>query len=263
MLYKLSEGTAARRRVLVGVLVDATDGFTPETGEAAGQPQLSKNGGAWANTTATLVSIGNGRYYVELTAAELDTVGRIAVRYKSAATREYQTEGLSVVAFDPYTSGSTPASAAEVWASVTRTLTQSAAQVAATVAGQTITVFRGDDLSIAITGLGNLGTPTKVWFTAKAVGQDVADTAAELAVDTGGLRTVHAVAQTTTNGSVVVNDATAGNITVTVAAVASLNLVPGTYTYDIQVLKSSPAVAVLTISSGTFVISTDITKAVS
>lgn len=262
MLYKVSEGTAARRRVYVGPLFDATDGFTLETGEAAGQPQLSKNGAAFANTTATLVAIASGLYYVELTAAELDTVGKIAVRYKSAATREFQVVH-EVVAFDPYTAGSAPASAAEVWANATRTLTQSASQVAATVAGQTITVFRGDDLSIAITGLGNLGTPTKVWFTAKPLGQDVADSAAELAVNTSGLQVIHGTPQTAGNGDVVVDDATAGDITVTVAAVASVNLVPGTYTYDIQVLKSLPAVAVQTISSGTFVVSQDITIAVS
>lgn len=83
-----SESTAARRRFDV-FLVDATDGLTPETGEAAGQPQISKNGGAWSNTTATLTAIGNGAYYVELTATELDTLGGVQVRYKSANTAEF------------------------------------------------------------------------------------------------------------------------------------------------------------------------------
>jgi len=36
--FFLSESTAARMRVFLH-LVDATDGLTPETGEAAGQPQ--------------------------------------------------------------------------------------------------------------------------------------------------------------------------------------------------------------------------------
>lgn len=100
LLFQLSEATAAQRRVPLH-LVDATDGITPETGEAAGQPQISKNGGAFANTTATLTAIGNGAYYVELTATELNTVGFIVVRYKSAATAEAQVAG-QVVAFDPY-----------------------------------------------------------------------------------------------------------------------------------------------------------------
>lgn len=92
-LYVLSEGTAARRRFPI-YLVDATDGITPETGEAGGQPQISKAGGAWANTTATLTDIGNGAYYVELTATELNTLGMIQVRYKSAATAEFNMDGL-------------------------------------------------------------------------------------------------------------------------------------------------------------------------
>lgn len=100
--FQLSEATAARRRVPIH-LVDQTDGITPETGEAAGQPQLSKNGASFSNTTATLTAIGNGAYYVELTAAELDTVGFGIVRYDSANTAEAQV-AFQVVSFDPYDS---------------------------------------------------------------------------------------------------------------------------------------------------------------
>jgi len=78
------------------------DGLTPETGEAGGQSQISKVGGAWANTTATLTAVGNGHYYVELTATELDTLGYFAIRYKSAATAEFNMDG-QVVAFDLFT----------------------------------------------------------------------------------------------------------------------------------------------------------------
>lgn len=132
-LYKQSEATAARRRFplfLVG-----TDGLTPATAEAAGQPQLSKSGAAFVNTTATLVAIANGQYYVELTAAELDTLGLIQVRYKSAATAEFAMDG-QVAAFDPYDAAGLGLSrvdaaittrsshtAADVWTSATRTLT--------------------------------------------------------------------------------------------------------------------------------------------
>lgn len=91
-LYVQSEGTAARRRFPV-YLVDATDGITPETGETGGQPQISKVGGAWSNTTATLTAIGNGAYYVELTAAELDTLGSFQIRFKSANTAEFNLDG--------------------------------------------------------------------------------------------------------------------------------------------------------------------------
>jgi hypothetical protein len=100
MIFLLSEGTAAERRFPI-YLVDATDGLTPETGEAAGQPQISKNGAAFGNTSATLTAVGNGSYYVELTAAELDTLGMIQVRYKSANTAEFAAPA-RVVAFDPF-----------------------------------------------------------------------------------------------------------------------------------------------------------------
>ena len=70
--------------------MDATDGITPENGEAGGQPQLSVAGAAWGNTANTLVLIGNGRYYVELAEAEVTEDDRtvIETRYKSANTAE-------------------------------------------------------------------------------------------------------------------------------------------------------------------------------
>ena len=97
-IYVQSEGTAARRRFPV-YLVDATDGLTPETGENGGQPQISKVGAAFGNTTATLTAVGNGHYYVELTTTELNTLGYFAIRYKSANTAEFNMDGL-VVAID-------------------------------------------------------------------------------------------------------------------------------------------------------------------
>jgi hypothetical protein len=103
LLMQVDEATAARRRIPVH-LVDATDGITPETGEAAGQPQVSKVGDttpAWTNTTATLTAIGNGAYYLEFTVGEVDTIGVGMLRYKSANTAEFQI-AFQVVSFDPY-----------------------------------------------------------------------------------------------------------------------------------------------------------------
>lgn len=99
-LFQQSEATAAQRRVYLH-LVDATDGITAETGEAAGQSQISTNGAGFGNTSATLTAVGNGLYYIELTAGELGTVGVIAIRYKSAATAEAQVLA-QVVPWDPY-----------------------------------------------------------------------------------------------------------------------------------------------------------------
>lgn len=91
--FRQSEPNATFRHFYV-FLVDATDGITPEVGEAGGQPQISTNGGGFGNTAAVLVAIGNGAYYVVLTAAEVATLGWILVRYKSANTAEFDAPGV-------------------------------------------------------------------------------------------------------------------------------------------------------------------------
>ena len=88
---KKNEATAALRRMYFHC-VDATDGITPETGEAGGQPQISYPGAeAFSNTgIGVLVALGNGRYYAELTQAVTNIADRSVIegRYKSANTAE-------------------------------------------------------------------------------------------------------------------------------------------------------------------------------
>jgi hypothetical protein len=97
-----NQATAAKRRVFFDCR-DATDGLTPETGEAGGQPQISTNGGSWTNTgIGVLVAIGNGRYYAELTQSAVATAGDlIETRFKSANTVETPGDSVQVVAFNP------------------------------------------------------------------------------------------------------------------------------------------------------------------
>lgn len=103
-----SEPTAARRRVYFH-LVDATDGITAETG-VTGTGYLSKNGAAPAATSGSLVEIDAtnmpGRYYIELTAGEVDTIGTVVLRFKSAATAEMVAQA-TIVSYDPYAAAST------------------------------------------------------------------------------------------------------------------------------------------------------------
>lgn len=102
ILVQQSEATATLRRMYFHC-VDATDGISAEVGENGGQPQYSLNGGGWGNTANTLVAIGNGRYYVEMSAgAEVNAVGIIEGRYKSAETAESVGTTLQVVPYDPY-----------------------------------------------------------------------------------------------------------------------------------------------------------------
>lgn len=93
-----NESTATLRRIYF-FCVDATDGITPETGEAGGQPQLSINGAAWANSTNVLVAISDGHYYLEISQTETNIAVQsiIRSRYKSANTTE--TEGSTAQIF--------------------------------------------------------------------------------------------------------------------------------------------------------------------
>ena len=96
---KQNEATAARRRVPV-LLVDITDGFTPETAITAPTVNISKNGATVAAGAGTFTEIGNGQYYYEFTAGEVDTLGWIAFNLeKATVTRDYNAV-IQVMAYD-------------------------------------------------------------------------------------------------------------------------------------------------------------------
>jgi len=101
--FQNSEGTPARRHIYLH-LVDGTDGITAETG-LTGVGRISKNGATTAATSGSLVEIDStnmpGRYYIILTATELNTDGMVEVRYKAAACAEGVARG-QVVPWDPY-----------------------------------------------------------------------------------------------------------------------------------------------------------------
>jgi hypothetical protein len=100
-LVKAGETTAARRRVHFDIR--GTDGITPVTDAAGGQPQISVNDAAWTDTgIGVLVAIGNGRYYAELTAGTVGSGGTwVETRYKGASTAETPGDSAQVVGFDP------------------------------------------------------------------------------------------------------------------------------------------------------------------
>lgn len=150
--------------------------------------------------------------------------------------------------------------AAEVWAAATRTLTQSAASVAAVVSGSNITAQRGDSLSISLTGLGDISTRTKLWFTVKT-GTTVADTASTVQIEeTAGLLYLNGAAGTSGNGVITVTDAATGALTITLQEADTANLTIGDYVYDVQVLTAAGAVSTLT--AGIFIVSADVTRSI-
>jgi len=142
--------------------------------------------------------------------------------------------------------------AAEVWASATRTLTQSAAQVAAIVDGSEITVVNYASIIIALTGLGNLTGDTQIWFTVKGLTTHT-DAEAILQIGyVGGLLYLNGAAPimpiTAEDGELAVDNAANGDITITLSFdAAALLLAVTDLHYDIKALNATAeTIAVLT-----------------
>lgn len=150
--------------------------------------------------------------------------------------------------------------AAAVWAYTPRTLTQTAAAVASVMAGTSLTITRGDTLSATLTGLGNITGYANLWFTVKWATSDL-DAAAIIQIDTDtGLLTVNGAAATAGNGSITVDDATAGDITIALEASVTDDLTPATgLVYDVQWQSGT---SIYTLTSGVAVVSADVTRAV-
>jgi len=154
----------------------------------------------------------------------------------------------------------------EEWTYTSRTLTQSAASVAAAVEGDIINIQRGDTLSAALTDIGALTGYVSLDFTVKASKTD-ADTAAILLIrlnatgtDDGLLYLNGAAAATAANGSITIDDAASGDITIALAAAETDDLVPASNLYyDIQMIT---ATAVTTLSEGRCNISGDVRRAI-
>jgi hypothetical protein len=96
---KQSEATAARRRIPV-LLVDITDGFTPEVGVVTPTINVSKNGATVATGAGSWTEIGNGQYYYEFTAGEVDTLGWISVNIEKATVSRDYNAVIQVMAYD-------------------------------------------------------------------------------------------------------------------------------------------------------------------
>lgn len=155
--------------------------------------------------------------------------------------------------------------AADIWAYTTRTLTTPLASVESTVTNTTVTMYRGDVFNQAFTGLGALGTWTKVYLTIKK--SDVRDEQANVQImltnPSGigdGLTRLNARTATLAWASITVDDANAGDITVFLDESATRALEPGEYDFDIQYVNSAGS---STRAAGTWTVNGDVTRAIS
>ena len=150
-------------------------------------------------------------------------------------------------------------SPAGIWAYASRTLTQAAASVVASVTGSDIVCQRGDSLSVSLTDCGALTGYSKVYFTVKRDTAD-ADTAAIIQIEkTAGLKYINGAAGTPANGTLTIDDEATGDITVALDEVETAKLDPGAYSYDVQVVRTAGSVSTLT--AGTFEVAADVTRA--
>jgi len=98
---KQSDADAAHRRIPV-LLVDITDGFTPELGVTAPTINVSKNGATPAAGAGTWVEIGNGQYYYQLTTGEVDTLGWVSLNIEKATVSRDYNSIVQIMAYDPF-----------------------------------------------------------------------------------------------------------------------------------------------------------------
>jgi len=155
--------------------------------------------------------------------------------------------------------------ATAVWLNGERTLTQAAASVVSAVTGTTITVYRGARWSISLTGLGDISSRTKLYFTVKANKTEQEDASALLKIEeTIGLQVFNGSSTVTpAHASLTVDNESTGAVTIVVdedAGTADLTPQDG-YAYGIRQITADGPNDVS--EGGTFNIEANTTRAVS
>jgi hypothetical protein len=131
---------------------------------------------------------------------------------------------------------------------VVRSYASVSSAIATAIEGGVISIQRGDSLSVAITDLGDISGRSKLWFTVK---ESRSHTDAQSIIqieETAGLVYLNGAdaSARAANGDITVDDAVAGDITVTLDEVETDDLVPeGRLYYDVQMLTAAGAVTTL------------------
>ena len=144
-------------------------------------------------------------------------------------------------------------------------LNVSSVEFVTSVVGSTITILRGDTLTASLLNLGSMESYVSLDFTVKAsMHQSDDDAVIRIRKNasglTDGLLRLNGAAHTTgTDGSITINDAPTGDITIMLKAGVTDDLVPGTYVYDIQLIEAGE---VSTLTTGSLIVSADVTRLV-
>jgi len=233
---------------------------------AAGDAQVSIDGGALANLdTLPAVTPASSKMVKIILSADEMNGDNVTVVFCDAAGDEWQDLVLNIQTTAQQIDDLSTLTAAQAWANAERTLTMTAAEASAAMSGSDLTITRGDTLSLALTGLGSVADYVSLDFTVKTT-RDGADGSAiirirknESGADDGLLR-LNGAAATAGNGSITIDDADAGDITITLEAEETDDLVVAkNLYYDVQKIT---ATAVNTLTEGDCEIAADVTRAV-
>ena len=102
-LIDLDEGTAARRRVPIKLFT--SDGTSPDTGASGDSLMYSVNGGSESDLTVVTITAADGMYYGEFAAADVGTLGTIALWHRDGAFAQH-VANVNVVNSNPMSSQS-------------------------------------------------------------------------------------------------------------------------------------------------------------
>lgn len=258
----MSEKTFPIKNVIYSFIVSLTDQanallFKSAPTLAAGDVKVSTDGGALGNITTLPTAVGK-IVTVTLSAVEMNG-DSVVVIFSDDAGDEWCD---LIVELRPaaVTIGDLP-TAAEVWTNATRTLTISAVPSFAATAN-VLYMSMGSTFSASITGLGSLANKAKLYFTAKRKIED-ADASAIIQIEEiGGLLVLNgAAAGTPANGSLTVDDAVAGDITITLSEVETTKLLKENLFYDIKIIRTVGTIASV-LQIGILVITEDVTDAI-
>lgn len=95
---KQNESLSERRRIPV-LLVDATDGYTPETSLSTFTVAVSQNGTILSSQSQSLTEVGNGIYYYTLGTGAVNTLGWVTVNVSATGCRNYNAI-VQIMAYD-------------------------------------------------------------------------------------------------------------------------------------------------------------------
>lgn len=221
----------------------------------------------WSVTLPALTAGQRVDMYITATISSIATAGIVA---SDQADTILLSDGVPVlsIATDAITeiqSGLATQITANAIKAKTDLLDMSKVNVVTPVNGSTITILRGDTFIATLTDIGNLTNYISLDFSVKRTVHEPDDNATirirknVSGTDDGLLRLNGAAHAVGTDGSIAIDDAATGDITIMLNAGVTKELVSGNYVYDIQLIEADE---VSTLTGGTLIVSPDVTRLV-